>query len=236
MQTQPPGPDLPPVPPGAQPPESGPPAASDTDDHRAILNNLISLGANFAQHIRQQATEQPDRTAELATAFDQVTRGVRRGILLCRQLDTEPRQAAVNRTIARKKIIRRVEDDIAGMADSPEQAESLRESLRERLDAPDLDEDIANRPIPEVIEEICRDLGIADDCGMNLFQPRGPAELAALRTLAARPTPPEGPVPPGPTVRPKIRWPQPDEAQCAASWARFEALSLKKTQKKALLF
>jgi hypothetical protein len=221
--------------PGAHP-GVDPDRASDTDQQRAILGDLINLGAGFARILHDQAAAQPEAAADLATAFDRVTRAVRRTILLCRHLDTEPRQAAINRTIARKKIIRRVEDDIAGMADSPEQAESLRESLRERLDAPDLDDDIANRPIPEVVEEICRDLGIADDCGMNLFQPRGPAELAALRALAARPTPPEGPVPPGPTVRPKIRWPQPDDAQCAASWARFEALSLKKTQKKALLF
>ncbi len=233
MQTQPAGPDLPadlpPDPPGT-------PAASDTDRHRAVLDDLIDLGADFARDIREQAKTQPDAIPELATAFDQVTRGVRRAILLAQNLDTPRKQAAVNRTLARKKIIRRVEDDIGGMAVSPEHAESLREALRERMDEPDLDDDIANRPVGEVLDEIIRDLGMADDCGMNLWLPRGPAELAALRNLAAKPTPPEKPAPPGPTAPPRIRWPVPDEAGCDAIEARFAALAKSKVQKKALLF
>jgi hypothetical protein len=204
--------------------------------HRAILDDLIDLGADFARDIREQARTQPDAIPELATAFDQVTRGVRRAILLAQHLDTPPKQATVNRTLTRKKIIRRVEDDIGGVADSPEHAESLREALRERMDEPDLDDDIANRPVGEVLDEIIRDLGMADDCGMNLWLPRGPAELAALRELAAKPTPPEKPAPPGPTAPPRIHWPVPDEAGCDAIEARFAALAKSKIQKKALLF
>jgi hypothetical protein len=233
VQTQPAGPDLPAQPPA---PSAATSAASDTDCHRAVLTELIDLGTGFARILHAQATAQPETAADLAPAFDQVTRGVRRSILLAQNLDTPRRQAAVNRTLARKKIIRRVEDDIGGMAISPEHAESLREALRERMDEPDLDDDIANRPVGEVLDEIIRDLGMADDCGMNLWLPRGPAELAALRTLAAKPTPPEKPAPPGPTAPPRIRWPVPDEAGCDAIEARFAALAKSKVQKKALLF
>jgi hypothetical protein len=237
VQTQPAGPDLPAdLPPDLPADLPGTSAASDTDRHRAVLDDLIDLGADFARDIRAQARTQPDAIPELATAFDQVTRGVRRAILLAQHLDTPPKQAAVNRTLARKKIIRRVEDDIGGMAVSPEHAETLREALRERMDEPDLDDDIANRPVGEVLDEIIRDLGMADDCGMNLWLPRGPAELAALRELAAKPTPPEKPAPPGPTAPPRIRWPVPDEAGCDAIEARFAALAKSKVQKKALLF
>jgi hypothetical protein len=239
VQTQPAGPDLPADPPNdapGTPGTPGTPGASDTDRHHAILDELIELGTDFARDIRAQAKTQPDAIPELATAFDQVTRGVRRAILLAQHLDTPRKQAAVNRTLTRKKIIRRVEDDIGGMAVSPEHAESLREALRERMDEPDLDDDIANRPVGEILDEIIRDLGMADDCGMNLWLPRGPAELAALRTLAAKPTPPEKPAPPGPTAPPRIHWPVPDEAGCDAIEARFAALAKSKVQKKALLF
>jgi hypothetical protein len=221
------------------PPDGAHPTPEDlagTSRHRARLDELIELGTDFARDIRAQARTQPDAIPELATAFDRVARAVRRSIALCQHLDDPPRQAAVKRTLARKKIIRRVEDDIGGMAVSPEHAESLREALRERMDEPDLDDDIANRPVGEVLDEIIRDLGMADDCGMNLWLPRGPAELAALRELAAKPTPPEKPAPPGPTAPPRIHWPVPDQAGCDAIEARFAALAKSKVQKKALLF
>jgi hypothetical protein len=233
VQTQPTAPDRP-QPNAAADADAGSPCTPNP--HRAILDDLIDLGADFARDIRAQARTQPDAIPELATAFDQVTRGVRRAILLAQNLDTPRRQAAVNRTLTRKKIIRRVEDDIGGVADSPEHAETLREALRERMDEPDLDDDIANRPVGEILDEIIRDLGMADDCGMNLWLPRGPAELAALRELAAKPTPPEKPAPPGPTAPPRIHWPVPDQAGCDAIEARFAALAKSKVQKKALLF
>jgi hypothetical protein len=228
VQTQPTAPDRPHPTPQADP---GP--ASDAHPHRAILDDLIALATNVARHIHNQIVAEPDRTAtpDLATAFDRVARGVRRTILLCQHLDTPPKPQ-VTRTIARKKIIRYVEDEIARITDAPETAEPLREALRERLDEPDLDDDIANRPIREVIEEICRDLGISDDCGLNLWQPRGATELAALRDLATRPTPP--PTPPTPRPLQIHRGVNPDEAEFELIGERVHAAATLARNRKRL--
>jgi hypothetical protein len=234
VQTQPTAPDRPHP---TQATDPGPAASAHPNPHRAALDELVTLGTNVARHIHNQILAEPDpaATPDLATAFDRVARAVRRTVLLCQHLDSPPRQAAVNRTIARKKIIRLVEDEIVRITEAPEhadQAEQMREALRERLDEPDLDDDIANRPIREVIEEICRDLGIADDCGLNLWQPRGPAELAALRDLATRPTPPATP----PTPRPLqiYRGVNPDEAEFERVGERVHAAATLARNRKQL--
>ena len=62
---------------------------------------------------------------------------------------------------ARKRILREVEDAIQRTEKSPNQ-DSLNAEFLDRLDAPDLIDDIATRPIPEIIADICRDLGLGN--------------------------------------------------------------------------
>ncbi len=107
-----------------------------------------------------------DLPPDLTASFDRMARAVRRSIALARTL-AEPialaSDPAQHRAGVRKRIIREVEDAIQRASDNAERpdAESLRAELRDRLDAPDLDDDITTRPVAEIITEIRRDLGLA---------------------------------------------------------------------------
>ena len=171
----------------------------------------------------------------IAAAFDRIARAVRRCIALARALDIPARPAkdpAHHRAAARRRILRAVEDAIsrklsaaAGADDtgfddadfdhapntaSPT-AEALTAELHERLDGPDLDTDITNRPLADIIAELCRDLGIAPPAGPHPWKRRTPADIAALCARAAAPARPaqtapqphpHGPLHPGPNTAP----------------------------------
>ncbi len=87
-----------------------------------------------------------------------MAQSVRRTIMLREKL-AKPRKTSANRTAARKRIIRDVEDAIECKAE-PDDQETLRAEFFERLDSPDLEDDIADRPIAEIITDICRDHGL----------------------------------------------------------------------------
>ena len=134
-----------------------------------------------------------------------VARAVRRCVALARSLDEPVKPAqdpARRRAAARRRIIREVEDAIHRAAHDGDRAESLQAELRDRLDAPDLDDDIAARPLAEIVTEIRRDLGLASLPGDNPWKRRTPADIAQLNAraaaratpLAAPPMPPTGPV------------------------------------------
>ena len=159
----------------------------------------------------------PNALATLAHAFDQTARGVRRSIALARILaqparpTTDPTQT---RTAARKRILRAVEDTIHRAHNQGDAAERLNAELRERLDAPDLDDDIRSRPIAEIINDISRDLGLLSLPGDHAWPRRTPADLAQLHARAAAPTraPQPGPTP-DPIHRPahQTQTPQPND-------------------------
>ena len=95
-----------------------------------------------------------------------------------------PALAAGARVAARQRIIRAVEDTIDRAVDE-EQAEALHAELLERLDGDDLDEQIAGRPVGEVIADICRDLGVGNVPFARPWLRRRPADLAVLHARAA---------------------------------------------------
>jgi len=68
------------------------------------------------------------------------------------------------------------------------------------MDAPDLDRDIANRPIDDIIKDILRDLGLAALPGTRPWKRRTPADIEQLNARAAAPSRPAGSTPrePGP--------------------------------------
>ena len=195
---------------------------ADTQHHGHVLNALVDLGASFARLLHDQAVAQagqhapaqpgpqpapdlatpamaPDLTT-LATAFDRTARAVRRCIALARALAAPLPPApdpARHRAAARKRIIRDVEDRIVRTINpNSDAAEALAAELHDRLDAPDLDDDIATRPTADIIAEICRDLGLAAPPGDTAWKRRTPIDLQHLAARAAAPTPqprPHGP-------------------------------------------
>ncbi len=176
--------------------------AEDALYYRRVLHELIDMGIDLARAVHQHATAQadpaepadgPDATAALdaAAAFDRISRAVRRTVALARKVaEPLPPRAATgssrDRAAARRRIIREVEDVIQRTVSGAE-AEALGAELSERLDAPDLEDEIDGRPVAEVIADICRDLGIAVTLGAHPWQRRTPRDIEALCASATQP-------------------------------------------------
>jgi hypothetical protein len=124
-------------------------------------------------------------------ALERIGRTIRRTIILADKLNQPPEVRPApkppsgpdNRTTARKRIIRAVEDTIQRNVDG-DAAERLHAELLDRLDEPDLEDDIATRPVEEIIRDICRDLGVAME-GSRPWKRRTPADIAVLAARAA---------------------------------------------------
>ncbi len=217
--------------------------AADTQFYRQSLHDFITMATNLARALHDQATPQPqpapaptpspDLIATTA-AFDRLARAVRRSILLARTLTQPPapaRDPAQLRADARKRILRETEDTIQ-RAHNPDSdaAEALQTELRERLDTPDLEDDLTHRPVAEIITEIRRDLGLDAHPGTRPFKRRTPKDIGDLAARAAAPSRPHpattplgnphvpqpsatpGPAPPGRTIIPSTPVPAHDGA------------------------
>ena len=205
----------------AQPtPAANDPGQQDADAafYRDALHGLITVGTSLARLLPQQAAAPasppatgpqpapaPDAAPAIAAAiaFDRISRAVRRCIALARSLAhpvPPPPDPARQRAAARKQVIREVEDRI-GRACNPgsDAADALTAELHDRLDEPDLDDDLTARPVAEVIAEICRDLGLAAPPGTQPWRRRTPADIADLCARAAAPSRAH---PPGPAPNP----------------------------------
>ena len=224
------------------------PAVPPTGAHRHTqsLDTLIEVGTSFARLLHAQALAEAAPPApaphpapapaantllNLAATFDRIARAVRRCIALARTLDAAPHapNPAQHRTAARKRILRAVEDTIGRTAnDGPDTPETLRAELRDRLDAPDLEDDIATRPAADIIQEICRDLGLAAHPGTQPYQRRTPADVARLCASAAAPNTAAQPPTPQPSNHrePGITHPRaalpPDPAEVVALLMRHQ--------------
>ena len=82
------------------------------------------------------------------------------------------------------------------MGASGAQAGALRAELSERMDDPDFDDDVANRPVGEIITDIVRDFGIAAQCGKGVWKRRTPSAIRVLNDRAAQPGRTRTPAPP----------------------------------------
>jgi hypothetical protein len=60
----------------------------------------------------------------------------------------------------------------------------------DRLDGPDLDGFDLDRPVADLIADICRDLGLAAAPGTHPWKRRTPDDIAILCARAAAPRPP----------------------------------------------
>ncbi len=152
------------------------------DPFRSALEELVGIGMELARRVRDELEGQ---AAEATVAFERVARAVRRTIRMARWLDElMPASDALARVAARKHIIRSVEDRIDRTVDE-ERADCLHAELLERLDSPDMDDDIAGRPVGEIIADIARDLGLDNWSGHRPWVRRRPADVAALHARAA---------------------------------------------------
>ncbi len=194
--------------------DASPAQASQRDEdaqyYRQVLHELIEIGTDLARIVHRQATPAPNSEPNAAPAaapapdptiaFDRIARTLRRTIALARKLtDPAPQrpaelraeraaeQSGQRRLAARKQIIRAVEDTIQRRTDGAE-AEALHAELRERLDDPDLDDDLDQQPIAEIIASICRDLGIEHFPGTHPWKRRTPQDVRDLRARAAGPS------------------------------------------------
>ena len=204
------------------------PYAADTQGYHQVLQDLITMGADLARllhgqataHAAQQAAPYPaqhpadphptppsEALITLTLAFDRIARAVRRSILLARSLASPIQPApdpARHRAATRRRIIREVEDAIQRTAsaanDGRDDPQTLQAELRDRLDTPDLDDDIATRPTADIISEICRDLGLAaPPGGAHPWKRRTSHDIAHLCTAAAAPSSTRNPAPTSPT-------------------------------------
>ena len=179
-------------------------AVQDNDAYyQSILHTLIEGGAAIAARVQAHATAAttPDSALPEATvAYDRIARAVRRTVALARHIAAHPARdpahnPAATRTTARAQLIRGVEDAIhvKQRHDRDTDTGTLHAELAERLEDPELDLDLQGRPIEDVIEDICRDLGIAKQGRSYTWQRRTPNDIRHLRARAAAPPAPQAP-------------------------------------------
>jgi hypothetical protein len=173
----------------AMPPQTSAEALGEaTENCRRILGNLLDISNEMAEilayQIRSQ-TDDPEAARKTVAAFTPLAQSIRRTIMLHEKLG-KPAKPRPNRIAARRRIIRDVEDAIEREARSPAEQETLHAEFLERLDRPDLEDDIADRSIVDIVTDITRDLGLPDLDGTNNWQRRIPHDIAILNARAAQ--------------------------------------------------
>ena len=162
-----------------------------TDD--AILDALRHTGMRLTRAVDAalDADHTPAELADLAATFERTGRGLRRTIAFAHHL-AKPARDPAKHAVARRQIIRDVEDAIAQKATRVE-TEALRAELYERVEATEFDEDLDHLPPEQALAHILRDLGLANVPYAPPYPRRTPAELATLVARAARQPVPQRP-------------------------------------------
>ena len=172
----------------------------ETEHYKRVLRGLVDMANDMAQLIHQQTRRQTEAAnaaippptnnpfQDPAASFDRLARTIRRTILLAHKLGEmkpshTPPQPNNHRIAVRKRILREVEDVIQLNA-KPDDRPSLQAELLDRLDAPDLQDDIDTRPIDDIIDDVCRDLRVAVPYACN-WKRRTPQEVETLCRQAA---------------------------------------------------
>ena len=166
--------------------------------YRRVLHELIELGSELARlvvgearaRVAVAAADDGAARADVngaAEAFERVSRAVRRTVRMA-QFVAEPvgsggRSVAAQRVTNRRRVLRGVEDMIQREVGG-EAAERLHAELLERLEGPDLDDELLDRPLDEVIRMVRCDLGLPALMGSRDWVRRTPADVARLQQRA----------------------------------------------------
>jgi len=172
----------------------------------AMLGRLAEAGLNIALAIEREATSPspgPDEApaghgSDPALAYARVSRAVRLTLALqsnlLKDLRALDRGRFEVRRERRRKVERIVERVIRAEHDGMDgEAERLADEASERLEYDDIYGDLADRPVSEVVAEVCRDLGLSPDWAVLAEEAWARAEVeagAACAPLAALVRPP----------------------------------------------
>jgi len=192
---------IPPGPPGfaSAPTNLADQQAQDAQYLRRVLLELIEMGTDIARQVHRQSqapapqppAEQnisPSQLEHTTIAFDRITRTIRRTAVLFRKLSEPvkaPRFGAHHNIAARRRNIRVVDDNFQRDRAEDDLAKCTDAELQDRLDALDLEDDPADRPIADIITDICHGLGIAQLPDAHPQKQRIVADLAILARRAA---------------------------------------------------
>lgn len=176
------------------------PIDADAGRYQAAIDALIRDGLQISADLAAQDTPAADK----AEPFERLARAIRRTILLARHLAENPVQPAkppapsaqedktgAKITLARRRIVRELDNDIVHGAGADERINSLRNELREHLEDPALDLAILHGSVPEIIETIRHDLGLVDSRYRAPVPRRTPDQVRRLNGLAAPPVTPD---------------------------------------------
>jgi hypothetical protein len=155
---------------------------------RQVLSNLLDISNEMAEILAYQTRSQSDDPAAAratVAVFTPLAQSIRRTIMLHEKL-AKPAKPRSNRIAARKRIIRDVEDAIQREARSPSEQETLHGEFLDRLDRPDLDDEIADRSPADIVTDITRDLGVTGVYDAHPAKRRTPHDIAILNARAAQ--------------------------------------------------
>ena len=148
------------------------PAADRAERHGRVLQELTDLGMRLARAVSAQAADADPAAAHgLALDFARIARAVRQAVALEARLADDRQAGLAERaqrrereaeTLARHRT-HRIETLVERAIDaeaSGSEAESLYLDLQERLEDADDLAGFHDRPIPEIVARICKDLGV----------------------------------------------------------------------------
>ncbi|HVJ52904.1 MAG TPA: hypothetical protein VM689_10600 [Aliidongia sp.] len=198
--------------------------------HLRLLKDLAEIGMNIARAVERQALEraaaepaQAEPATDIGLTFQRVAKAIRQTVALEAKLaadrdeglrraaETEAARAEGRRRDARRARLYQRRRDVARAVrkaiDNTEyrDKEDLLADLAERLEDEDIEADLHDRPLSEIILQICKDLGIDGDWrlweGEAWEHEEWEAKAAAWRAKQSAEAPP-----PPPESRGTVRW------------------------------
>jgi hypothetical protein len=164
------------------PEQDMPEADTRTHQRLAILRELAEIGMRLARGVERQAEDPEAAPGDVGLVFSRIARAVRQTLalearfeaelqtrLLMEQGEAEDRRVreAYAPISQRSDVVRRaVGQAIEADAEDEDQEEQLFEALDERLDEHEDENDYLDRPIGELVAQICKDLGVRADLSL----------------------------------------------------------------------
>jgi hypothetical protein len=138
-----------------------------------VLGRLAEAGLNVALAIERRAAAAADEAApaeldEIALAYDRVARAVRRTIALQSEridylLSPKPSPAVPDEAAKRKAAVEHIVRRQANKQHRPDFTDRIAREARDWLEDENIYGDILAHPISELLDRICRDLGLPLD-------------------------------------------------------------------------